>query len=64
MAKMSLRKRRHEAADKSPVHESQSAAAPTYVSDSMDWIRRQPLWIVLAVASGACAAINGVFAKL
>jgi len=30
----------------------------------MDWIRRQPLWIVLAVASGTCAAINGVFAKL
>ena len=26
--------------------------------------RRQPLWMVLAVASGACAAINGVFAKL
>jgi hypothetical protein len=26
--------------------------------------RRQPLWMVLAVASGACAAFNGVFAKL
>lgn len=32
--------------------------------NSMDWVRRQPLWIVLAVASGTCAAINGVFAKL
>ena len=30
----------------------------------MDWIRSQPLWIVLAVSSGACAAVNGVFAKL
>jgi len=27
-------------------------------------LRRQPVWIVLAVSSGACAAINGVFAKL
>ena len=26
--------------------------------------RKQPLWMVLAVASGACAAFNGVFAKL
>lgn len=30
----------------------------------MDWIKRQPVWMVLAIASGACAAINGVFAKL
>lgn len=29
----------------------------------MGWIR-QNQWIVLAVASGACAAFNGVFAKL
>lgn len=27
-------------------------------------LRRQPVWIVLAVSSGACAAFNGVFAKL
>jgi len=26
--------------------------------------RRQPVWMVLAVSSGACAAFNGVFAKL
>jgi uncharacterized protein involved in exopolysaccharide biosynthesis len=26
--------------------------------------RRQPMWMLLAVASGACAAFNGVFAKL
>lgn len=29
----------------------------------MSWAR-QNQWIVLAVASGACAAFNGVFAKL
>jgi drug/metabolite transporter (DMT)-like permease len=27
-------------------------------------LRRQPIWVILAVSSGACAAINGVFAKL
>ncbi|KIX08314.1 uncharacterized protein Z518_02970 [Rhinocladiella mackenziei CBS 650.93] len=27
-------------------------------------LRRQPVWIVLSVSSGACAALNGVFAKL
>ncbi|KAJ0162649.1 hypothetical protein CTA2_4224 [Colletotrichum tanaceti] len=31
--------------------------------ESMSWARRNQ-WIVLAVASGACAAFNGVFAKL
>lgn len=25
---------------------------------------RQPIWIILAVSSGTCAAFNGVFAKL
>ncbi|KAK1506698.1 hypothetical protein CTAM01_03030 [Colletotrichum tamarilloi] len=32
-------------------------------TESMAWARRNQ-WIVLAVASGACAAFNGVFAKL
>jgi hypothetical protein len=27
-------------------------------------LRRQPVWLILAIASGACAACNGVFAKL
>lgn len=31
--------------------------------DKMGWVR-QNKWIVLAIASGACAAFNGVFAKL
>ena len=29
-----------------------------------DFIRRQPVWLLLAAASGMCAAFNGVFAKL
>lgn len=32
-------------------------------ADGMTWVQRNH-WIVLAVASGACAAFNGVFAKL
>lgn len=32
-------------------------------ADGMSWVQRNH-WIVLAVASGACAAFNGVFAKL
>jgi len=27
-------------------------------------MHRQPVWLLLAIASGACAACNGVFAKL
>jgi uncharacterized membrane protein len=27
-------------------------------------LRRQPLWLLLALSSGFCAALNGVFAKL
>jgi hypothetical protein len=33
-------------------------------SSLVQYLRKQPVWIVLAVSSGACAAINGVFAKL
>lgn len=29
-----------------------------------NFLRKQPVWLVLAIASGGCAAINGVFAKL
>lgn len=32
-------------------------------ADTMSWAARNK-WIVLAIASGACAAFNGVFAKL
>jgi hypothetical protein len=27
-------------------------------------LRKQPVWLLLAIASGSCAAFNGVFAKL
>jgi hypothetical protein len=27
-------------------------------------LRKQPVWLLLAIASGICAAFNGVFAKL
>jgi hypothetical protein len=30
----------------------------------MNASKRQPIWLILAIASGACAAFNGVFAKL
>ncbi|EHY52716.1 hypothetical protein ABEF92_003364 [Exophiala dermatitidis] len=52
-------------------HENPVAAAVATVNDrDMDKssivsaLRRQPVWVVLAVSSGACAAFNGVFAKL
>ena len=35
-----------------------------HIADVRGLLRRQPVWIILAVSSGACAAINGVFAKL
>lgn len=48
----------------SPVSDKPEITASVQSKSVMDWIRKQPLWIVLAVASGSCAAINGVFAKL
>jgi hypothetical protein len=33
-------------------------------AESMENLSRKSQWIVLALASGACAAFNGVFAKL
>ncbi|KAK5059998.1 hypothetical protein LTR84_009882 [Exophiala bonariae] len=42
------------------IYAEDMAAASSLVAA----LRRQPVWIVLAVSSGACAAINGVFAKL
>ena len=35
-----------------------------HLANFQNLLRRQPVWIILAVSSGACAAINGVFAKL
>ncbi|POS80699.1 hypothetical protein DHEL01_v200896 [Diaporthe helianthi] len=44
-----------------PLLETKTAQASE--GDGMTWLQRNH-WIVLAVASGACAAFNGVFAKL
>ncbi|KAL2873564.1 hypothetical protein SGCOL_011276 [Colletotrichum sp. CLE4] len=53
---------RHEdAAHSEPPTEAENDDEQT--TESMAWARRNQ-WIVLAVASGACAAFNGVFAKL
>ncbi|KAF9881718.1 transcription initiation factor iia small subunit [Colletotrichum karsti] len=54
-----------------PRHEDDEHSQPPTEADEnetdddskMTWARRNQ-WIVLAIASGACAAFNGVFAKL
>ncbi|KAL2438485.1 hypothetical protein ABEF95_011105 [Exophiala dermatitidis] len=52
-------------------HKNAAAAAVATANDRdmdkssiVNALRRQPIWVVLAVSSGACAAFNGVFAKL
>jgi hypothetical protein len=49
-----------------PVHEAPDASKTAQDTGDMDLsnLSRKSQWIVLAVASGACAAFNGVFAKL
>ncbi|KIW33711.1 uncharacterized protein PV07_00539 [Cladophialophora immunda] len=44
--------------------EAAGAAVEMDQSPIIRALRQQPVWIVLAVSSGACAAFNGVFAKL
>ena len=41
------------------AHEQEGSGA-----ENMENLSRKSQWIVLALASGACAAFNGVFAKL
>lgn len=44
-----------------------TTAAPLHTDDDMDSTRNwstRTQWIFFAIASGACAAFNGVFAKL
>ncbi|KAI1747331.1 hypothetical protein F4782DRAFT_521552 [Xylaria castorea] len=45
------------------VRASEIAREDNVLGDNMAWTTRNQ-WIVYAVASGACAAFNGVFAKL
>jgi hypothetical protein len=50
--------------DKPPLQPDPSPT-PTIASMQPNALpRRQPVWLILAIASGACAACNGVFAKL
>ncbi|KPI35488.1 uncharacterized protein AB675_10932 [Cyphellophora attinorum] len=60
------RKPRSQAGHPAAKKPSSPSLAPPVDSNMplVDILRRQPLWIILAVASGACAALNGVFAKL
>ena len=37
---------------------------PATAQTMSNLLRKQPVWLLLAIASGACAAFNGVFAKL
>ena len=41
-----------------------SSAQISATRATMSALRSMPLWIGVAIASGACAAFNGVFAKL
>ncbi|EXJ55731.1 hypothetical protein A1O7_08661 [Cladophialophora yegresii CBS 114405] len=49
---------------KVPTPPLADAAATMDISPLVAAWRRQPMWMLLAVTSGACAAFNGVFAKL
>jgi tRNA wybutosine-synthesizing protein 1 len=42
---------------------TRGANVETPVPDTRSWAQRNQ-WVVYALASGACAAFNGVFAKL
>lgn len=47
-------------AHQEPFSISKELAAP----NMSDVLCKPPVWLLLAVASGTCAAFNGVFAKL
>lgn len=51
-----------------PQHRSSSHAStrPQNLGSAtvMSLLKTQPAWLILAIASGGCAAFNGVFAKL
>lgn len=60
---MVRRRQTRQPADKSPItHATTTAAADMDISTRNLNSRTQ--WILYAIASGACAAFNGVFAKL
>ncbi|ETN45244.1 uncharacterized protein HMPREF1541_10121 [Cyphellophora europaea CBS 101466] len=61
---MPLRQRPKRGAPTSPAPSTKSPDRSDMSSGPLAFLRRQPLWIILAVSSGGCAALNGVFAKL
>ena len=52
-----------DAPDASPSPTSPSSPSPPLVNTKTTWLQHNQ-WVALALASGACAAFNGVFAKL
>lgn len=59
----SLSQRLGHPASTTPQHQPESSSIDSEPKDDMD-LSRKSQWIALAVMSGACAAFNGVFAKL
>jgi hypothetical protein len=48
-----------------PQHPSNIICGITHhQGNTMSLLKSQPAWLMLAIASGGCAAFNGVFAKL
>jgi hypothetical protein len=47
-----------------PSEDPQEERTEDDQATEMDNLSRKSQWIILALASGACAAFNGVFAKL
>lgn len=62
----SLSQRPGHAASTTPQHQPESSSIDSEPKDDMEFkdLSRKSQWIALAVMSGACAAFNGVFAKL
>lgn len=54
---------RHVSSDDGEPEEPENTSTETQ-EESMDNLSKKSQWIVLALASGGCAAFNGVFAKL
>lgn len=51
-------------ADAPSTHAASTSDEAEDEEDKMENLSRKSQWIVLAIASGGCAAFNGVFAKL
>jgi hypothetical protein len=47
-----------------PLHDDITALYTRHPTTTMSLPQSKPAWLILAIASGGCAAFNGVFAKL